>query len=157
MIYENSAIVVGKGKEYLVESRRNPLATQNNFSSIDDYVERLKSTPFSTLHKEVIEAMTTNETSFFRDVHPFEAIKNTILPEMIESRSPTRHLNIWRGACSSGQEPYSLAIMIREHFPVLSNWAVKIVATDLSEDVLSIARKGCYKVHLISTGACLLR
>jgi len=115
-------------------------------------VKRLKSTPFSALHKEVIEAMTTNETSFFRDVHPFEAIKSIVLPEMIETRASERRLNIWSAACSSGQEPYSLAIMIREHFPMLSNWTVKIVATDLSEDVLNIARKGCYRSLDVNRG-----
>ncbi|OIO70477.1 MAG: chemotaxis protein CheR [Zetaproteobacteria bacterium CG12_big_fil_rev_8_21_14_0_65_55_1124] len=152
MIYENSAIVVGAGKEYLVESRLRPLVAQNKFSSIEDYVRQLKATPFSTLHKEVIEAMTTNETSFFRDIHPFEAIKEHVLPEMIKSRASTRQLNIWSGACSSGQEPYSLAIMIREHFPMLSNWKINIIATDLSEDVLNIARKGCYRPLDINRG-----
>jgi len=152
MVYENSAIVLNKGKEYLVESRLGPLATQNDFPSIDDYVEKLKSTPFSAAHREVIEAMTTNETSFFRDMHPFEAIKNNVLPEFIKSRLSVRRLNIWSAACSSGQEPYSLAIMIREYFPMLSVWPVKIIASDLSENALNIARQGCYRSLDINRG-----
>jgi len=152
MVYENSAIVLTKGKEYLVESRLMPLVKHHGFSSMDDYVQRLKSTPFSAMHKEIIEAMTTNETSFFRDIHPFEAIKNEVLPELIKTRASTRQLNIWSGACSSGQEPYSLAIMIREHFPMLSGWNIKIVATDLSEDVLDIAKKGCYRTLDVNRG-----
>jgi len=152
MIYKHSAIVVDKGKEYLIESRLSPLVSQHKFANINDYVARLKSMPFSAMHKEIIEAMTTNETSFFRDIHPFEAIKNDVLPEMIKSRASTRQLNIWSGACSSGQEPYSLAIMIREHFPMLAGWTVKIIATDLSEDVLDIARKGCYRPLDVNRG-----
>ena len=152
IIYEHSAIVLTAGKEYLVESRLSPLVTQHEFANINDYVARLKTTPFSAMHKEIIEAMTTNETSFFRDIHPFEAIKNEVLPEMVESRASTRQLNIWSGACSSGQEPYSLAIMIREHFPMLSSWTVKIVATDLSEDVLKIAREGLYRPLDVNRG-----
>jgi len=152
IVYENSAIVLSKGKEYLVESRLSPVVAQNNFSSIDEYVDRLKSTPFSDLHKELIEAMTTNETSFFRDIHPFEAIKKSILPELQARRSAANKIYVWCGACSSGQEPYSLAILIREHFPVLGSSSVSITASDISEKMLSKARSGSYGPLEINRG-----
>src|SRR5688500_12443973 len=92
----------------------------------------------------VVEVMTTNETSFFRDHHPFEALRTAILPELIRRRAATRRLEIWSGACSTGQEPYSVAMLVREHFGGLPGWNVAIRATDLSTEVLARAREGRY-------------
>jgi len=144
MVYDHSAIVLNPGKEYLVESRMQPLINQQGLDSIAALVAALRSKPYSNLHKDVIEAMTTNETSFFRDMHPFEAVRKNIFPEMMKSRANTRALHIWCGACSSGQEPYSLAMLIREHFPMLNSWKVNITASDLSDEILAKARQGCY-------------
>jgi chemotaxis protein methyltransferase CheR len=111
--------------------------------SIEELVKRLEN-----LEKEameiIVDAMTTNETSFFRDGSPFEAIKTTILPDLIERNRATRTLNIWSAACSRGQEPVSLAMMIRDNFPELATWNVKILATDISETVLEQCKSGIY-------------
>jgi len=144
LVYDNSAIVLNRGKEYLVESRIMPLAEQHGFSSIADFVARLRSSPYAQMHQKVIESMTTNETSFFRDIHPFDAIRKDVLPGLIRARSGNKSIHIWSGACSSGQEPYSLAMLIREHFPQLNNWSISITASDISEDILTRARSGCY-------------
>jgi len=152
IVYDNSAIVLNHGKEYLVESRIAPLAEQHGFSSIADFVAKLRVTPYAQMHQDLIESMTTNETSFFRDIHPFDAIRKDVLPGLIESRSKTRKLHIWSCACSSGQEPYSLAMLIRENFPQLSAWNVSITASDISEDILAKARSGCYGSIEINRG-----
>jgi chemotaxis protein methyltransferase CheR len=152
VVYDNSAIVLNRGKEYLVESRIAPLAAQHGFDSIAAFVASLRATPYSAIHKDIIEAMTTNETSFFRDIHPFDAIRKDVLPGLIEARRATRKIHIWSGACSSGQEPYSLAMLIREHFPTLNNWNVSITASDISDDILTKARSGCYGSLEINRG-----
>ena len=100
--------------------------------------------PFQGLHRQAVEAMTTNETSFFRDFNPFEALKKSVLPELIARREAERTLSIWCAASSSGQEPYSLSMLIRESFPQLMSWKVRILATDLSTDILARAREGRY-------------
>jgi len=152
IVYENSAIVLNHGKEYLVESRVAPLAAQHGFSSIANFVTKLRAMPYSQMHQDLIEAMTTNETSFFRDIHPFNAIRKDVLPGLIAARSTTKKLHIWSGACSSGQEPYSMAMLIREHFPRLNTWNVSITASDISEDILAKARSGSYGSIEINRG-----
>ena len=99
-----AAIVLEPGKEYLVESRLLVLARKENFKTIDELVQQLRTNPRDELHRRVIDAMTTNETSFFRDIHPFEALKTQILPQLIEKRKAERALNFWCGAASTGQE-----------------------------------------------------
>lgn len=152
IVYDSSAIVLNPGKEYLVVSRLQPLINQQGLGSIGDLAAQLRGKPYSALHKDVVEAMTTNETSFFRDMHPFEAMRKEIIPEMMKGRANTRSLHIWCGACSSGQEPYSLAMLIREHFPMLANWNIHITASDLSDEILSKARSAWYGPLEISRG-----
>src|ERR1700754_64424 len=118
-VREQAAIVLEPGKEYLVESRLHTLAKREAIPSIDELIERLRKNPTNGLHRKVVDAMTTNETSFFRDLHPFEALRKNVLPGLIERRAASRALRIWSAACSTGQEPYSLAMMLREHFPLL--------------------------------------
>ena len=96
--------------------------------------------------------MTTNETSFFRDVHPFDALRDTLLPELIERRATERSIKIWSAACSSGQEPYTIAMLIRENFPALAAWRVEILGTDLSTEVLDRAREGRYAQLEVNRG-----
>lgn len=145
MVYDASAIVLEKGKEYLLESRLMPIAQKSDFKSIRELVAYLIANPSDRrIRADLIEAMTTNETLWFRDIHPFEALRKVVIPELIEQRSATRSLNIWSAACSTGQEPYSLAIMLRENFPELSAWNVRIVATDISPKVLARAVEGAY-------------
>ncbi len=96
------------------------------------------------LKQKVVEAMTTNETSFFRDRNPFECLRNSVLPELLPRRAADRSLRIWSAACSTGQEPYSIAMLLREHFPELRDWRVQITASDLSTECLERARQGRY-------------
>ncbi len=152
LVYDNSAIVLEPGKEYLVETRLNTLLLREGLDSIKTLMDMLRSSGYGSLHQAVIEVITTNETSFFRDIHPFEAMRLHVLPELRQKYANTRRLNIWSAACSSGQEPYSLAILIWEHFPDLSAWNVGITASDISEEMLDIARKGCYSQLDINRG-----
>jgi chemotaxis protein methyltransferase CheR len=152
LLVEQSAIVLEDDKRYLVESRLSPLARREGFASLSQFVEKLQFQPFNGLHRRVVEAMTTNETSFFRDFHPFEALKKHILPDLIAKRGPTRELTIWCAACSTGQEPYTLAMLLREHFPSLASWKVRILATDLSSEILSRAREGRYSQLEVNRG-----
>jgi chemotaxis protein methyltransferase CheR len=151
LTYERSAIVLEASKHYLVEARLTPLARDAGVS-INDFVHGLTRTPFGALHLKVVEAMTTNETSFFRDSSPFEALRTLALPRLIERRAQTRTLQIWSGAASTGQEAYSIAMIIREHFPALANWTLHILGTDLSEEVLAKARAAQYGQVEINRG-----
>ncbi len=150
-IHEHSAISLGPNKSYLVEARLGPIARRRGLASLSELVKRLRMGD-AKLRDEVIDALTTNETWFFRDHHPFELIRTTLLPELIERRRNQRRLRIWSAACSSGQEPYTLAMLIDEHFPQLSNWDVEIVATDISQEILDRAQEGYYYAHEVSRG-----
>jgi len=152
LVMEQAAIVLEEDKGYLVESRLSPLARREGFASLSALVERLQREPFNGLHRKSVEAMTTNETSFFRDFHPYEALKKFVLPELVAKRAQERELSIWCAASSSGQEPYSLAMLWREHFPLQASWDFRILATDLSTDILSRAREGRYSQLEVNRG-----
>jgi chemotaxis protein methyltransferase CheR len=139
-------------KRYLVESRLTPLARKHGCEGLQDLVAVLRRTPFGSLHDQVVDAMTTNETSFFRDVHPFETLRTDIVPELIQRRADRQSLNIWSAACSSGQEPYTIGLIMREHFPQLARWNVKIYGTDISREMLARATKGCYSQAEVNRG-----
>lgn len=148
-----AAVVLEPGKEYLVESRLASVAKDEGVAGLDEFVVRLRSAPENgPLHAKVLDALTTHETFFFRDHYPFEALKNTILPKLIQNRSVSKRLNVWCAACSTGQEPYSLAMLLKEHFPQLASWTVKIIATDLSTRVLDQARSGEYSQMEVNRG-----
>lgn len=129
LVRDRSAIVLEAGKEYLVESRLLPVARSLQLGSVGELIGRLRAGPENGLLTRVVEAMVTTETSFFRDLHPFETLRTTVLPELIRRRQAERRLDVWCAACSTGQEPYSLALLIREHFPQLAGWRVSITAT----------------------------
>ena len=152
LVVRNSAIVLDPGKEYLVESRLLPVARKEGFASIQEMVRRMQSVPSNGLHTRVIEAMTTNETLFFRDIHPFETLRTAALPAILDRRSLERKLNILCAACSTGQEPYSLSMLLREHFPQLASWSVRIIGCDLSHDVLDRAKAGRYSQLEVGRG-----
>jgi chemotaxis protein methyltransferase CheR len=152
LVRRRSALMLEPGKEYLVESRLDPLARQEGFSSLQDMVERLSSSTMGDLHRKVVEAMTTNETSFFREIRLFEMFRKTILPEILALRASQRTLNLWCAACSGGQEPYSVAMLLREHFPTLGSWNVNLIASDISTEMLSRARAGRYNQIEINRG-----
>ena len=152
LINEEAAIVLEAGKEYLVETRLAPLAKTEGFHSLADLVSNLRYHAPPSLVKKVVNAMTTNETSFYRDVHPFKALHAHILPELVDSRSSTRALHIWSAACSSGQEVYSIQMMLKDHFPQLATWHNYVLATDICTDVLEKAKNGIFRQIEINRG-----
>lgn len=153
LIYRRSAIVLPPEKQYLIDSRLTPVAKEVGLASIDELVLRMRrEADCAPLAKRVIEAMTTNETLFFRDFHPFEALRTRFIPDLIRARHKLRSLRIWCAAASTGQEPYSIAMTIREHFPELLSWDVKIIASDINVSVLERARAGIYRPHEVSRG-----
>ncbi len=152
MVRNRSAIELDASKTYLIEARLLPLAKQHGFASTTDFVQGVRTKPLPDLERRVVEAMTTNETSFYRDIHPFVALKSKLLPELRTLRSAQRSLNIWSAACSTGQELYSIAMLIREHFPDLATWKVQLIGTDLSEHVLDRARAGIYSQIEVNRG-----
>lgn len=153
LVRKESAIVLEAGKEYLVESRLAPIARREGLASVGELVQRLVASPAAPLRTQIVDAMTTNETSFFRDVHPWQSLREEILPEIFKSRSMTRRVNIWCAACSSGQEPYSLAMLIRDDFPEEANgWSIRIMATDLSETMVERCKAGTFSQLEVNRG-----
>lgn len=152
LVQDISAIALEPSKGYLVESRLVPVAQAHGLRTVAELVALLRSKPLGKIHAQVVEAMTTNETSFFRDVHPFEALKNVILPEIIRTRAAQKSLRIWSAACSSGQEPYSISLMIHDKFPQLRDWDVQIFATDLSRQMIDRAQQGKFTQFEVNRG-----
>jgi len=152
LILTRSAIVLEPEKDYLIHSRLEPVAKEAGLKSVEELAQALRTTPSGPLHEKVVEAMTTNETSFFRDVHPFEAFRDSVMPDILNKRADTRTLSIWCGASSSGQEPYTVAMILREHFPQLATWDVKFVATDISTQMLGKCREGKYSQLEVNRG-----
>jgi len=152
LMAEQTAIVLDAGKEYIAESRLARLVEQEGFESIRDLVQALRSNAFDGLQRRVVNAMTNNETWFFRDLLPFRALRTVVLPALISARLVERRLRIWCAACSTGQEPYSIAMLLREYFPELRNWNVHLLATDISSSVLERAQRGHYSQLEINRG-----
>jgi len=150
LLLEKAAIRVNASQEYLVKSRLEPLAKQSGLTDLSALVDQLRKQPYGELHKKVIEAMTTNETSFFRDVHPFETLKQMILPELLK-RKTDRTLRVWSAACSTGQEAYSLAMMLSD-MPALTGYRIQILASDLARGTLDKAQQGIYSSLEVGRG-----
>ncbi|MBY0401507.1 protein-glutamate O-methyltransferase CheR [Myxococcota bacterium] len=148
---DRSGIALEASKQYLIDTRMAPILKEKKLADLAALVTALKAGD-KTLGEMVVEAMTTNETSFFRDVTPFDAFRNEILPRVIERRDRERKLQIWSAASSSGQEPYSIAILLREHFPQLASWNVNILATDLSKEMVEKTSKGEYSQLEVNRG-----
>jgi chemotaxis protein methyltransferase CheR len=151
LVRDRSGLALDAGKEYLVDARLTPLARQCAIESVSELVARLRGGS-EELAARVVEAMATTETSFFRDVHPFETLRSTVLPELSRRRSGERRLNVWFAASSTGQEPYSFAMLVREHFPELIGWKLSLLATDLCAEVLARARAGRYSQLEVNRG-----
>jgi chemotaxis protein methyltransferase CheR len=147
-----SGLVLAPDKQYLLESRLLPLARKVGAAGLGELVLRLKSPGAELLIAEVVDAMTTNETFFFRDKIPFEHFRDTMLPALIAARGPRRQLRIWCAACSTGQEPYSLAMSLMEMGAALDGWRIEIVATDLAREVIERARVGLYTQFEVQRG-----
>jgi len=152
LVRERSAIVLDEEKEYLICSRLEPLARELGFDSLPGLVGRLRRTSYDMVHRKVVEAMTTNETSFFRDFSPFLALKERLLPDLITHRAAMRCLSIWCGASSSGQEPYSIMLTILEHFPQLKDWQIRFLATDISGAMVKRCQEGIYSQLEVNRG-----
>lgn len=141
ILKERSGLLLSDDKQYLVDSRLLPLSRRAGLSGIGELVQKMKSGS-ETLISDVVEAMTTNETFFFRDKIPFDNFRDTVIPDLIKARASRRNLRIWCAAASTGQEPYSLAMILREMGAALAGWRVEIVATDLSQEVLEKSKSG---------------
>lgn len=151
-LMQSSGLALGSGKEYLIESRLSPLSQSMGYRDFDQLLFELRRGENKQLSQAVTEAMTTNETLFFRDKTPFEDLKLRLLPPIIESRANERRLRIWSAACSTGQEPYSLAILLKESFPILANWQVDIIATDIAQSILDRAQEAVYSQFEVQRG-----
>jgi chemotaxis protein methyltransferase CheR len=149
---ERAAIVLDDDKQYLVVNRLSQLARREGLASAQDVIDRLRAAPAGPLQRKVIEAMTTTETLFFRDTKPYEALRRSIVPELIRMRGRERKLQIWSCGCSSGQEPYSLGMTLREHFPELATWSLRMIATDISTEMLARSRQGRYSELEVNRG-----
>ena len=152
MVRARSAIVLEPEKAYLVQSRLEPVAKSEGLQTLAELVQKLRQVPFGPLHKKVVEAMTTNETSFFRDLSPFQALKETVLPDLLARKALTKKLTIWCGASSSGQEPYSILFTILEEFPELKQWDIQFTATDISVEMLKRCQEGRYSQLEVNRG-----
>jgi chemotaxis protein methyltransferase CheR len=152
LLQEHSAIALDGSKQYLVETRLAPLLRQRNLNTIGELLAQLRGQADNGLHRQIVEALVTTESSFFRDHHPFEALRKVVLPDLINRRRDERRLDIWCAATAHGQEPYSLALLIREHFPELAGWKVSLLASDISREALAKAREGRYNQIEVNRG-----
>ncbi len=166
LVRARSGIVIEPGKEYLVRSRLSRVMREQGFATVAELVLALRSrrpVPEDTvlestvlesrvLESTVLDALTSTETSFFRDIHPFDALRTTIVPELLERRATSCRLNVWCAAASSGQEPYSVCMLLREHFPELATWEVTVSATDLSPSMIERASAGRFSQLEVNRG-----
>ena len=152
LVHRRSAIYLEPGKEYLVESRLQPIVQASGEGTLDRLVARLRSAPEGSLHAQVVEAMTTNETSWFRDRHPYDALESVILPDLLSCRARERRLTVWSAATASGQEAYSIAMVLHERLlDADPSWDVRVLASDLSEEMRR-TRAGRYSQLEINRG-----
>ncbi|GAA0776536.1 protein-glutamate O-methyltransferase CheR [Roseibium denhamense] len=147
-----SGLVLSNDKQYLVESRLLPIARSSKLETLSAVIQALQKGGNRTLETEVIEAMTTNESFFFRDKTPFDHFKDTMLPALLASRSTRKQLKIWCAAASTGQEPYSLGICLKEDAAKMGGWRTRILGTDLSQEVLEKAKTGLYSQFEVQRG-----
>ena len=151
LLKERSGLDLSSDKQYLVESRLIPLARRSGLAGIADLVQKIKSGA-DALTSDVVEAMTTNETFFFRDKIPYDHLRDTILPALLQARASRRSLRIWSAASSTGQEPYSIAMCLKEYGAALAGWRIEIVATDLSPSVLEKSKAGIFSQFEVQRG-----
>lgn len=151
LLRKESGLVLDGSKTYLIEARLEPIACEAGLASIDGLCRYLKQCPTSPLLQKVVDAMATNETSFFRDMIPFDIVRNVLLPDLLKANQ-RRRIRIWSAACATGQEPYSLAMLLCSIEPMLAGWDIGILATDLVERVLERARTGRFTQYEIQRG-----
>ncbi|MBS0282532.1 MAG: protein-glutamate O-methyltransferase CheR [Proteobacteria bacterium] len=149
---DRSGLIISEDKTYLLETRLSAILREHKVAGLSGLADILRQPGPHAVKDKVVDAMTTNETSFFRDNHPFETLRQSLIPRLIERRAGSRSLRIWSAACSTGQEPYSLAMMMKDNFPILAGWRIEIIATDLSPTVLDRARTGLYSTFEVQRG-----
>ncbi len=151
ILKHRSGLVLSKEKVYLLESRLMPVARKYGFKNLDEVVGSIRLRRDEALLDAITEAMTTNESLFFRDIKPFDILREKVLPQIMAGRS-NRHIRIWSAACSSGQEPYSMCMLLKEQRQMLDGWRIEIVATDLSREMLEKAKSGLYTQFEVQRG-----
>ena len=157
LIKAGSGLVLTIEKAYLLESRLIPVARKHGLENLEGLIAAIRRAPKGPLMAEVIEAMTTNESFFFRDGKPFDLFRGTFLPEIVKRRAASKSLRIWCAAASTGQEPYSLAMLLNEEAKQLEGWNYQILGTDISEEVLERAKSGIYTHFEVQRGLAIQR
>jgi chemotaxis protein methyltransferase CheR len=152
LLKDRSGLALTRDKEYLLQSRLVPVAQKHGLGTLDALCGALRAKSTAALERDVVEAMTTNESFFFRDVTPFKAFREQVLPVLLSRRQPGRAIRIWSAACSSGQEPYSLAMILEEERAALRERPVEIVATDISTEMVERASAGTYSHFEVQRG-----
>lgn len=151
-LMQRSGLVLTKDKAYLLESRLMPVARKWNLKGLDELATALRAKRDETVLRDVTEAMTTNESSFFRDTKPFDQLKQVLLPKLLETRAAKRHIRIWSAASSSGQEAYTVAMILAEMSAKLAGWKIDILGTDLSSEMVERSRSGIYSQFEVQRG-----
>jgi chemotaxis protein methyltransferase CheR len=151
LVHKESAIVLQPGKEYLVEARLLPIAREKGMPDVSQFVESVRTRPDADCNRRIVEALTTNETSWFRDGDPFTALTSTVMPSLLAARGPNERLHIWSAACSSGQEPYTIAMLLEDALPNAAA-RVSITATDLSREMVTRTRAGRFSQLEVNRG-----
>jgi len=152
MLRQRSGLVLTPDKAYLLESRLMPVARKWGLKGLDELAATVRSKRDEALLRDITEAMTTNESSFFRDQKPFDQFKAVVLPTLLASRAAKRTIRIWSAACSSGQEAYSLSMLLNEEGPKLAGWRIEIIGTDLSGEMVNKAKAGLYTQFEVQRG-----
>lgn len=151
-VKERSGIVLTPEKAYLVDNRLAPIARRTDHADVPALLETLRAKQEEDLLREVTDALTTNESFFFRDQKPFDAFRGLMLPHILQANASKRTLRIWCAACSSGQEPYSLAMILKDHAAKIEGWKIDIVGTDISHTILNRAKEGSYTQFEVQRG-----
>ncbi|NUB09901.1 chemotaxis protein CheR [Azospirillum sp. Vi22] len=152
LLKQRSGLVLTRDKAYLLESRLMPVARKWNMKGLEELASTVRTRKDEALLRDITEAMTTNESSFFRDQKPFDQFKQIVLPKLMEARSAKRSIRIWSAACSSGQEAYSLAMLLSEDAAKLAGWRIEIVGTDISTEMVERSKSGIYTQFEVQRG-----
>ncbi len=152
MLRKRSGLVLTPEKSYLLESRLMPVARKAELKSIEELIQKIQRTNDANLILQVVEAVTTNESFFFRDIKPFDLFRDHVLPHLLQTRAAKKSFRIWCAAASSGQEPYSLVMTLMEQQAKLAGWSYEIIGTDISRDILAKAEKGVYSQFEVQRG-----
>ncbi|MEI6984699.1 MAG: protein-glutamate O-methyltransferase [Rhodospirillaceae bacterium] len=152
LLKQRSGLILSKDKTYLLESRLMPVVRKWNINGLDELAARVRARKEDALLRDITEAMTTNESSFFRDQKPFDIFKQFVLPKLLETRAARRQIRIWSAACSSGQEAYSIAMLLQEEGARINGWKIEIIGTDISAEMVERSKSGMYTQFEVQRG-----